>query len=590
MVMLFKYLLFFLFLSGNLQSKNEDALFKKVDMNVEKSTLFKKYLDSIKTIDNYQILINQKVFNLDTFKVYINDSTKFTFILQDTIIEKFDMLCLKYLVVETKKFLNLYTFDNFKRVSLTLIENGVTYKIDNIGNDHLFYVFKNFENNDRCGNEFISKNKNFKLNEKKKAETKLLESEYDECLIRICVGYLSTATTYLTKVNLRDRILEETINTNQAYENSLVDLEVEISRTVYVDDYTQGSNSVIDVCKDFASTQTLDINTIKVNYFSDMLAILMYKSDGAYGYGFFGGRPDFHYDSVVSVSRILTPNQYSFTHELAHNQGCFHNYNINNNQYPPIIYRENPYFEYGHGFYSQSISKYSIVKQNPTSGTERVLYFSNPDVIVDGVNFGEEGNMDNAKVLGKTKDWMISYKKIPVDYLLSNIFPSGETIEEADIADISAFETIDLDEDFETEIHSIVTIKAGEEVRIGPGFHAQAGSNVHAYIKDQNCYSSSKKVFADGESVIGNESKFSLAPNPTSGNAIATVEVGEKSICSLTLLDNLGNEVITIFKDKELDPGKYQYDLEANNLSNGIYLCVLRIGNSLHSEKLVYLK
>ncbi len=153
------------------------------------------------------------------------------------------------------------------------------------------------------------------------------------------------------------------------------------------------------------------------------------------------------------------------------------------------------------------------------------------------------------------------------------------------------------------------TLQAGREVVIKPCTYIKAGSEFRAFIQQPDCdvqielskkwsehdpnvcSSYPKNVFAEfDEKPLILNSKLTLSPNPTSGNTIATVEIGEKSVCSLTLMDNLGNEVITIFKDKELAPGKYQYDLEANNLSNGVYLCVLRIGSSMHSEKLVYLK
>lgn len=572
-------------------SQDNTIMFERVEYTSDSHNKFESYLDSLKTINKYQIKINTNNLKFDTLVLNFNDKEIFNLVLLDTLKDYFGMLCLKYNVMELNSEVLIYSFDNNKRFNFHIQKNDTIHRVENIDDEHLYFSYKMSDIKMECGVEsnIITQNKNNYSDIKNENKNKLLTSVYEECLIRICVGYTQSAIGILSLINIRNRILQEIQNTNLAYQNSDVDLEIEVSRSTFVDDYNDVNDNATNKLNKFTNDQTLNIQTLKQKYDSDMLSILANFID-PYGIARSGGHPDFDYDSTVSITSLSAGNVYTFAHELGHNQGCQHNYTINNNQNPPKITRENIYFDYGHAFYSASIGKYSIVKQDPAYGTVRVLYFSNPDIIIDGINFGENGNMDNAKVLEETKKWIMSNKTIPVDYVLSNIFPSGETIEEADITDISAFETIDLDEDFETEIHSIVTIKAGEEVRIGPGFHAQAGSNVHAYIKDQNCYSSSKKVFADGESVIGNESKFSLSPNPTSGNAIATVEVGEKSICSLTLLDNLGNEVITIFKDKELDPGKYQYDLEANNLSNGIYLCVLRIGSAMHSEKLVYLK
>lgn len=139
--------------SIKLISQNDNFLFYKTTITPEKKDLFTKYLDSMSIMSSYQIEINKKAFSKDTMLLKYNDSTIYTFILQDTLLEKFDMLCLNYLVVETKKFVNWYAFDNFKRISLILIENGVTYKIENIGDDHFFYFFKHSENLSNCGNE-----------------------------------------------------------------------------------------------------------------------------------------------------------------------------------------------------------------------------------------------------------------------------------------------------------------------------------------------------------------------------------------------------------------------------------------------------
>lgn len=142
------------------------------------------------------------------------------------------------------------------------------------------------------------------------------------------------------------------------------------------------------------------------------------------------------------------------------------------------------------------------------------------------------------------------------------------------------------------ESNADVHYKAGSSIRLWPGVHIKEGSEFRANIDKCEETTYSKINLSINEKFIEHKksSMLKLSPNPTSGNALATVEIGERSICSLVLLDNLGNEVIAIFKDKELSPGTYQYDLESDNLSSGVYLCVLRIGNSLHSEKLVYLK
>ena len=96
----------------------QSNMFDRTTSTPGKKILFEQYLDSINYIESYQICINQESFSKDTINIKINDSLNITFILQDTIIEKFDMLCLSYLVKETKSKVILYSFENFKRISL----------------------------------------------------------------------------------------------------------------------------------------------------------------------------------------------------------------------------------------------------------------------------------------------------------------------------------------------------------------------------------------------------------------------------------------------------------------------------------------
>ena len=160
------------------------------------------------------------------------------------------------------------------------------------------------------------------------------------------------------------------------------------------------------------------------------------------------------------------------------------------------------------------------------------------------------------------------------------------------------------------ESSATLTLQAGREIVIKPCTYIKEGSEFHAFIQppdcddivllshkwsDHNpnvCSTYPKDVITDREreNLLIQSSKLTLSPNPTTGDATAKVEINKKSICSLTLFDNLGNEVITIFKNKELMRGVYEFDIETSRLSSGVYFCILRIDNTMQTQKLVFLK
>jgi hypothetical protein len=58
---------------------------------------------------------------------------------------------------------------------------------------------------------------------------------------------------------------------------------------------------------------------------------------------------------------------------------------------------------------------------------------------------------------------------------------------------------------------------------------------------------------------------------------------------TLKVYDFLGNEVVTLV-DKVQQPGNYEIEFRASNLSSGIYFYQLRAGSLIQTKKMVLLK
>ncbi len=431
-----------------------------------------------------------------------------------------------------------------------------------------------------------------KSEKKEKSNNKLL-STLIECHTNILVAYTPEAYDVRGGVSdINDDIKLAVQLANESYENSQINQRVNLVRTVLTN-YMESHTTQVAYLKYHGNQQFPtdlirlqnkndgymdELHSLREIYSADMVVLIVGNS-GFAGVGrvIYAEAKEEAFCMVEANGTYLTSN-YTFAHELGHLMGARHDYGAHNNYY-------NIPFAYGHGFCYSPGSWRTIMSYN-SCGASRINYWSNPNVTYGGVAMGTTSREDNARVLDETEIEMKNLVVTPTNYYMTD----DNIVDEYDIADLVAFEKLDVESTYIIEPNAEVTFRAGNEIRIGPGFQAKSGSEFHAFIDNVNCSSSSKQSFENSENVINYSDKLTLSPNPTSGKALATVEIGERSICSLVLLDNLGKEVIVIFKDKELSPGTYQYDLESDNLSSGVYLCVLRIGNSLHSEKLVYLK
>jgi hypothetical protein len=76
------------------------------------------------------------------------------------------------------------------------------------------------------------------------------------------------------------------------------------------------------------------------------------------------------------------------------------------------------------------------------------------------------------------------------------------------------------------------------------------------------------------------KANFNFYPNPTDG--IFTVNSGFENPATIEIFDVLGKQVLSTFK---INKGANQID--ASELSKGIYMIKFKIGDGYHSERLV---
>jgi serine protease len=142
------------------------------------------------------------------------------------------------------------------------------------------------------------------------------------------------------------------------------------------------------------------------------------------------------------------------------------------------------------------------------------------------------------------------------------------------------------------------TINAGDSTTVG--FAILAGddltdlqaSAVNAQLKWDSVVAVVTQTTTSGTS-IGESSKtfssVSLYPNPTSGQAVLSFTLYEKSVAEISLYNLVGQEIKKL-NPGNLGPGKYQFNLDVNDFPAGIYYYQLKAGKDTFINRMIISK
>jgi hypothetical protein len=120
-----------------------------------------------------------------------------------------------------------------------------------------------------------------------------------------------------------------------------------------------------------------------------------------------------------------------------------------------------------------------------------------------------------------------------------------------------------------------------------------AGSNVFTHIHDNapNCNSREE---VDAACLVGlenmiQENELSIYPNPSTSNFTIQFTLENKEQVKLAVMNNLG-QVVEIVTNEMLQPGKYEYNWNAENMPAGVYFYNIQIGSQAGTGKMVLMK
>ncbi|WP_299763172.1 M12 family metallo-peptidase [uncultured Dokdonia sp.] len=394
----------------------------------------------------------------------------------------------------------------------------------------------------------------------------------ENCTLRLLVATTPSVRNARTDFEIRNRINTRIDYANMAYILSGIDLTVELAVLVSTNyqevttssgdgnifqDLTNFRNGsgVLQIVHEYRERYQTDLNMLLTNTDtpgSDGMGTIVGLANGLQGAPFLTNAAR-GFSVLGQNAFVFGTNVTTFTHELGHNQGAFHDNNS-----------PNPSF--ARGFRSDASSESTIMAVFQT-GFSRIQYFSNPNISVSGVTIGTSSR-NNARRLNNTGRFIRGYRIVPVNNNLDNeIIPSGF------ISNHLGKNTVSTTGSTITYRNgSVGEIRASEEVILSPGITIESGSEFRAYIDRESCLVNTRsniEVEVPSSQVLDETIKtVSLFPNPAQD--ILHIE-SDEDIIGIEIMSQIG--VLKERRESFIDPRKGEFDV--SRYKTGIYFIVI---------------
>lgn len=241
------------------------------------------------------------------------------------------------------------------------------------------------------------------------------ENQASSTIVDVMVYYTPNVLAYFGSEGATRAAIQHLVDlTNQAYQNSRINLEVRLvySQSVSYPDDGSLSQALDDLTK--ARGVFSDMPSLRSRYRADLVVLLRRfnnATNDACGLAWLLPSMDRNWAdaaafSVVQVGESVDGSRYycsefSFTHELGHNFGC---------QHDRAHASGRGIFEYSYG-YIEPYGRWGTIMAYHSS---RIPFFSNPNISYNGtptgVSSGNPNSADNARTINLTKDYVASYR------------------------------------------------------------------------------------------------------------------------------------------------------------------------------------
>ncbi|HAE10245.1 MAG TPA: hypothetical protein DCG39_01240, partial [Opitutae bacterium] len=246
----------------------------------------------------------------------------------------------------------------------------------------------------------------------------------DANLVDLLVVYPAAVRSEAGDANAVAAIIASAVeDANLCYRNSLVPMQLRVVHVAEVV-YTPTGQMSIDLSRLRTKGDGFmdDVHTLRDQYGADLVTLLTPDSDSG-GLASTMTHPSLGFESSgfsVNIWDQIGSPSYTLAHEIGHNMGCLHNREDatwdSDFEFSAFSFGKR-WQQGGQGY--RSIMSYD---SNPSVFSNRIPYFSSPDVTYLGTSVGNAGTEDNAQVLSLSAPYVSNFRKSVVQALLPTRF------------------------------------------------------------------------------------------------------------------------------------------------------------------------
>jgi hypothetical protein len=411
-------------------------------------------------------------------------------------------------------------------------------------------------------------------------------SAYD-CKIRVLILYTPSAQSSVS--NIKNTGLTAVALTNQSFINSNINYQIEL---VYMGqtNYTESGSYSTDLSRFRISGDGYmdEVHTLRNKYSADVCVLLAYETDVCGVASGIGVTANSAFCVVSTLSNCATSN-YSFGHEIGHLLGCRHDTYVDNNNTP---------FAYGHGYvYSPNNWRTIMAYPDACSTCIRVQFWSNPNVMRNGVPMGTTATNNTARVWNEQSNNIMTFRQPE-----NNITFTGSDIPNTQYADVIAKQNITTDGTVNINNGNTLNMRAGNSITLESGFSVELGAEFSMTIEDvHNCGTSSSPTskiviqnvpeeYSDMTDIpVKNIPDFSYTayPNPSGEFINITYSLNAEIPLSMELINFLGQKIKTILPRQNQQAGTYTLPVSVSDFSAGTYFLTISSADQTKTEKII---
>ncbi len=397
-------------------------------------------------------------------------------------------------------------------------------------------------------------------------------------IIRVLVMYTpAAAKMYTNDVALLNSVFLNINNANFSFRNSHINARFELA---YVGPTNYVEKTFDEDLKNFRNNSDNymdEVHTLRSQYEADV-CVLLVNNPKYCGLGYVKAKSTSAF-CVVYAQQGCT-SKYTFAHEIGHIAGCLHDRFTDNSNTP---------YRYGHGYIhvgANANQSWRTMMSYETAcgsvGCRRILYWSNPDILYNGVAMGTSRYENNARVWNNRASTLSNFYSTPTNKMAITTTPNSL------YESIRGTERVILLGTFSSEKQQIIDCVAKTSIQLLPGTNIVKGTQFTARIQKDSEIGKYEELQTQRRK---NAQKIEIENNAQQETTQITISTQNEHFIKGTIyaikdyqsvpiqLYGIDGNLCSSLAMDNIPQGESSFSIDVQNLLNGIYIVVAKMDN-----------